>query len=98
MSWHMWADLAVVVLFLRGVLVSECRTHRLKEIHAYNCAVMHFGIPQLAKTSAYSRLGSGWQQMLDLSRWTYRQFYPHEMDAKYAIEMHLLAERIRKET
>ncbi len=91
-AWLWWLMLA---LWVRLALVAAHRIHRLQEAYVYNCQVMFYGETSLARTRAFQRIGGHVQMMLDVTRWTYRSFYPEELDAYWAIRHKQLREEMK---
>lgn len=64
------------LLMWRNSIVCRVRVDRIERIHAANQSLIDTG--EFVNLHPYEAIGFAWPlQMLDLSSWTYEQFYPN---------------------
>lgn len=75
------AALALCGLFaLRNRLVFKVRMRRLDEIYSANMKAIHNGRMPPYMYEKYHDAQSYDEQIIDLKKWTYRQFYPEVLE------------------
>jgi hypothetical protein len=71
--------LLCVVMLIRNALAARYTLRRLDEIHARNLARLDSGTWSPDDTEEYKRVEGHLSLVLDMRRWTYRQFFPEQL-------------------
>lgn len=69
-----------VLAAMRNFLVFKVRMHRLDEIYSANIKAIHEGRMPPYAYDRYHDTQSYDEQLIDLTKWTYRQFYPEVLE------------------
>lgn len=68
-----------VLLGIRNKIVFKNHCRRAAEIHARNCSAINNGCFEERMYDDYARIGNYTLDLLDLRKWSYRQFFPENL-------------------